>query len=236
MEPAVYVLFYVRRNKFKTSSVYYGMAKELHKEKKKKTPVIKRAKTGTIYPTFEIVSGKARITDPCYDKTTWCSTEIEGLKRGVWNAFVRMSDEGDWGERCADLFVWHSAYIKDEVFGKITRMKKGKDDEFDSILGGMGQILINASIGVDSGQAGVFDSKFFKNDKIAVGVPKTGPSSVCENEPWYSLCCDRTLNGEGWGAIPYGAVSSSGFGDGSYNAYKCLNDRGEVVGIRIVFL
>ena len=196
----------------------------------------KRAKEGTMYPQFEIVSGEVRVTDPCYDKDTWCSAGVKGLKKGAWNAFVRKSDEKDWGNRCADLFVWHSDYQKDEVFGIITRKKK-RDEEYDEIKGGMGQKEISASIGVDSGQAGVFDAQFFKDDKAVQGVARVNKGeAICENEPWYSMCCDRTLSEKSWGTIPYGAVSSSGFGDGSYTAYECLNNKKEVVGIRIVFL
>ena len=195
-----------------------------------------KEKSGTIYKQFEIVSGEVRVTDPCYDETTWCSAEVSNVKNGIWNAWAKKSDEKGSEGRCADLFVWHTDYQKDKVFGIIERIKKG-EEEFDRIKGGMGQIRIPAEIGVDSGQAGVFDSKFFKDDKVAKGVERIyTKEAICVDEPWYSLCCDRTLNDEGWGVIPYGAVSSSGWGDGGYTAYKCLNASKEVIGIRIVFL
>jgi len=195
----------------------------------------KRKKEGTMYPQFMVVSGNVRVTDPCYDADTWCSTNVNNVKNGTWNAFVKKQSEGMWGERCAELFVWHSDYQKDEVFGKITRKQKGRND-YDEITGGMGQKDISATIGVDSGQAGVFDAQFFKDDKSVTGVKRMHSNIICEDELWYSMCCDRTLSDKSWGVIPYGAVSSSGFGDGSYTAYKCFNNNKEVVGIRIVFI
>jgi hypothetical protein len=48
------------------------------------------------------------------------------------------------------------------------------------------------------------------------------------------MCCDRTLHKDQAGVIPFGAVSSSGGGDGYY---KCLvkKDGDEVVGVLIDF-
>ena len=197
----------------------------------------KRNKTGEITTPFEVVSGKVRVTDPCYDIDTWCAASVENVKNGKWNAYVRKTDQGEWGERCSELFVWHADYEKDEVFGKITYEAKGNDRVLEYKSGGMKSVEISSEIGVDSGQAGVFDSKFYKDDKSIEGVERSGESEIiCEDEPWYSICCDKTLGEQGWGTIPYGAISRSGYGDGGYDAFKCLNSKREVVGIRIVFI
>lgn len=180
---------------------------------------ITRKESGLITSPFEVVSGVVRVTDPCYDPTTWCSAEVKKVKNGKWNASVRKSNEQMWGERCAELFVWHSDHKQEEVFN------------------GMKRVEIKEEIGVDSGQAGVFDAKFYKDDKSVKGVERIGNHApICADEPWYSICCDRTLSDQSWGTIPYGAVSSSGFGDGGYTGYKYLNSKGEVVGIKIVFI
>lgn len=184
---------------------------------KKKELKEERPAEGTLTKEFEVVSGKVRITDPCYDAGTWCSTEVEKVKNGKWNAFVTKSDEGDWGMRCAVLEVWHSDYKKEVVI-------------FDNMK------FIDADIGVDSGQCGIFDSKFYKNEEVAKkfydGVT-TNPFD--KDDLWYSMSCDQTLGEEQWGAIPYGAVSSSGYGDGSYQAFKTVIG-GEIVAIKIVFI
>jgi hypothetical protein len=182
----------------------------------------KRKKDGELNPPFEVVSGKLRVTDPCYDKQEVYSAVVDNVRNGKWNADVRIINMRAWGKRCAELLVWHTGYTKDDVFGKDSEMKK---------------IEIDEQIGVDSGQAGVFDAKFYKDDKSVEGVERTGNHKpICEDEPFYSMCCDRTLSEQGWGTLPYGAVSSSGTGDGGYTAYKTVNSKGEVVGIKIVFL
>ena len=88
-------------------------------------------------------------------------------------------------------------------------------------------------VGVDSGQAGVFDAKYFEDDKLARQYQVEDP--ICPDQPWYSLCCDRTLGETGAGIIPYGVVSSSGLGDGSYSYYTNTVD-GKTVGVQIVFM
>jgi hypothetical protein len=185
---------------------------------KKKLTQEERPAAGTLTKEFEIVSGKVRITDPCYDTSTWCSTEVDKVKNGKWNAFVTKSDEGDWGMRCAVLEVWHSDYKKEVVIND--NMK-----------------YIDADIGVDSGQAGIFDSKFYKNEEVAnkFYTEKGTGRPFDPDDLWYSLSCDQTLGEEQWGAIPYGAVSSSGYGDGSYRAYK-TEIGGEIVAIKIIFI
>lgn len=181
-----------------------------------------RRKSGTIIEQFEVVSGKVQITDPGYDKTIWCAATIENVKNGKWNAYANQKDAGDgWGTRCTELMVWHSDYQQ-----KVVSLMKA--------------LLVTEEIGVDSGQAGVFDSKFFKDDKSVEGVERQRNGEViCEDEPFYSMCCDRTLSETGWGTIPYGAVSSSGYGDGGYRAFvfrDTYSPGGPVVGIKIVFI
>jgi len=181
-----------------------------------------RKKTGELNPPFEVVSGKLRVTDPCYDKQEVYSAVVDNVKNGKWDADVRIKNDKNWGKRCAELFVWHTDYTKEEVFGNESEMK---------------EIEIDEQIGVDSGQAGVFDAKFYKDDKSVAGAERQrNGERICEDEPFYSMCCDRTLTEQGWGTIPYGAISSSGIGDGGYTAFKIIDRQGEVVGIKIVFL
>jgi len=147
--------------------------------------------------SFEVKSGKVRITDPCYKLDTWCAGTLK-VKKGDWEVEVIKSDEGDWGNRCAVLLAWHSDYPVDFEDGKF-------EEEFE--------------IGVDSGQAGIFDLKYYKDDQIVAKtkrICKDKLHRVCVDEPWYSICCDRTLSEIGAGVIPFGCVSSSGYGDGGY--------------------
>jgi len=170
---------------------------------------------------FKVVSGEIIVSDPCYDKPE--EMNIKNLsgrlkaKNGEWRAKVVTSDEGDWGQRVAYLICNHIDHpIKHDSQGLV-----GVDFE----------------VAVDSGQAGVFDSSNFKDDASVGGLKRYyKEDAICEDEPWYSICCDRTLNddGPGAGVIPHGAVSSTGYGDGGY---ECLvkKDGDEVVGVVINF-
>lgn len=76
-------------------------------------------------------------------------------------------------------------------------------------------------VGVDSGQAGFFDAERY-------------PSDGSDDEAFYNLCGDHTLGFRSAGVIDFGAVASSGFGDGGY---QCFVDSKEVAtAARIVFI
>ena len=47
--------------------------------------------------------------------------------------------------------------------------------------------------------------------------------------------CDRTLREEQWGTYDTGVVSSTGYGDGSYELQVCQMD-GMIHGFRIIFI
>ena len=156
---------------------------------------------------FEVESGKLVISDPCYARGTWCQGELKDVQNGKWKAKVIKSDEGSWGNRCAELIAEHPDAINASRFW---------DKE-------------NIDVGVDSGQAGIFDSDHFECDSDA-GNPKHD-----FGEPWYNMCCDITLGDLGAGVIPFGVVSSSGFGDGSYDCFTRKKD-GKTVAVKIIFI
>lgn len=164
---------------------------------------------------FIIETGKVRISDPCYDEDTWCAGVVDNVKSGTWQATVIKTNDEDWGERVAKLIAYHKDSISDveeiETF-------RENECEFD--------------VGVDSGQAGIFDVKHYKDDnQFKNEKPKADYGSI-----FYNFCCDATLSDLGAGVIPYGCVSSSGYGDGGYTATKYLNDDGQVVAIAIKFI
>lgn len=53
---------------------------------------------------------------------------------------------------------------------------------------------------------------------------------------WYEMCCDKTLSDQRAGTVPGGVVSSSGFGDGGYQAFFAKDDFGKVIAIKIIFI
>jgi len=83
-------------------------------------------------------TGKLFVTDPCYDRNTWCQGTLD-IEPGNYEAFLEKKDEGMWGVRCAILEIRRP---KVEV--------KDKDWQVTDI-----------NVGVDSGQAGFFDDSHF---------------------------------------------------------------------------
>jgi len=157
---------------------------------------------------FKVESGRINISDPCYDLGQGVSVSA---KNGEWIAYADFQDFGSWGKRVKSLVA--------EFSGTSSSVSSDQD-----------------SICVDSGQAGIFDAKKFKDDDSVAKVSRVHDKSICEDEPWYSICCDRTLSDKQWGVIPNGCVSSSGFGDGCYPVSILKDDSGKAVRVEINFI
>lgn len=170
--------------------------------------------------TFEIQSGSIILTDPCYDTNTWCQSILYNVKKGMYGALAIMDPKSN---RVKSLM----AYNLSSLF------------EYPDIC----ELLMSAPPlpqlgGVDSGQFGFFDLNHYrKNDSIGNAKLAEFMDSKEEGEAFYSACCyhtcDSTLK---YGTLPYGVVSSSGWGDGAYTlkAYKDLN--GEYIGFYVLFI
>lgn len=138
---------------------------------------------------FSVKSGKIVVSDPCYD-----TGELTVLARnGRWLASVKKTDEGSWGMRVASILVHHEEF---DPIGKDYR----EDVEY---------------IGVDSGQAGVFDLNSYGSGSF------------------YDTCCRAT--DKDFGFVPGGFVSSSGYGDGGYQV-RIHRSGGKSEAVEIVFI
>jgi len=151
---------------------------------------------------FEVQSDKLRVTDPCYDKGTWCSGLIEDVKPGLWDANVKTMNN-----RVAELIAYHT-----NVKSIDSKKNKWEEQEFE--------------IGVDSGQCGIFEDKFYPDGE-------TGDFN--DDSSFYGKCCNLTLNKGGVGVLDFGVVSTSGWGDGTYFCYT-IEEKGIVVGVKVVFM
>ena len=80
--------------------------------------------------------GVVDITDPCYDKDTWCRINGVEVVPGRYECSIQISDEGVWGKRVAVIGI----YLTD------CSRERGT-------LGKIGEI------GVDAGLAGFFEDK-----------------------------------------------------------------------------
>ena len=133
---------------------------------------------------FKSESGAFRVADPCYTPDTWCLGVLSRVAPGVWKAYVKKYAKE---ERVARLLVIHETCIVDGVTSQLVLNKK-----------------LKADIGVDSGQAGFFDTT----------LDTWGRKG---NDAAYEAICALTLDTpDSAGVCEKGAVSSSGFGDGSY--------------------
>ena len=173
---------------------------------------------------FEVTSGKLVCSDPCYSIPTWCQGIVENVKNGVWGAEINLSDQQDWGMRVASLYI-----VNEHANATMTDIEtKIFEDE-----------PLNFAAGVDSGQFGFFDFAHYRNDESAKDLPKQDFGEnydIQEGDAWYRACSGLTLGDEQWGVLPNGVVSSSGFGDGSYDVYGYKDAYGEYVAFAVVFI
>ena len=164
---------------------------------------------------FDITINHVRISDPCYDKSSWGCINIPNCKIGKWVAEIEKE-----GNRVSVL----KAMLFDHDEHSL-KWKKFKE-----------------KISVDSGQAGIYDDRYYKDDKI---IPDNfsfeynfnGKKENLSAKNWYGLNCCKTLDDNGWGIIPFGCVSSTGYGDGDYPVYYQIDeDLQEMVALKIVYI
>lgn len=160
--------------------------------------------------SFEVKSGKLRISDPCYDLDTWCAGTLDNVLNGKWNAKIEESDKGSWGIRVSNLVAVHENYALSANNPELTKI----------------------DVGVDSGQCGIFDlDQYPKDDPGEYGDKNSFYGKVC------NLTCNEDDMNQSAGIIDnFGVVSRSGYGDGSYECYVRRNVKGEIVAAEIVFL
>ena len=171
---------------------------------------------------FIVETSKVYITDPIYD---YENEDFGGLtidvKSGEWQGYVLKTN--DKYTKIMELIAY--------------RVDVDKRDLETVKLG---------SIAVDSGQAGIFDAKYFKDDDN-VGDKKLAKYDQFfaneKGEKWLRMCeyasgdyanyktkelklpCD---------VIPNGIVSASGYGDGNYDVYAGY-DNNEITYLMISF-
>ena len=170
--------------------------------------------------TFQVVSGKLAVSDPCYEVDVWCRGELENVKNGTWRASAIEQNAGRWGKRISRLIAVHEEHL---------------DETEDATYTGFPE-LAPFEVGVDSGQAGIFDAAHYRDASILPEGDHKHLFEGAEAEPWYDYCCDITLSDLSAGVLPYGCVSSSGYGDGGYDCFFWKDDDGKVIRVEIEFI
>src|SRR5581483_11637394 len=134
-----------------------------------------RSKRTVALGTFDVTTPKLIVADPGYDldtaKTSGLGAVLENCKPGTWQAQVVVKEFNEPGFSLAsELRVWNTN-ITDAALLKWEKQKGG--------------------VGVDSGQAGVYDAGHFHDPRLVptnmnwtVGRP--GPADP--QDLWYSFC------------------------------------------------
>lgn len=173
-----------------------------------------RTETIVDFGTFSVTSGELVLSDPCYGLDVWCLKKVDGVKSGTWKFYGIQSDEGIFGKRISAIYAVHA------------------DAEEVSLVS---EHIDN--LGVDSGQFGIFDADFYRNDSQFSDdfAPKNDFAKGEEGGKFYGACCDLTLSDQHGGVLSGGGVTSSGYGDGCYEG--CLYSlEGEIVGAYVRFI
>lgn len=210
---------------------------------------------------FSVTAGALRVTDPCYDMETWCAGTLENVRNGLWHAHVgyhkdsldmemnakwranRVEElekakggvmESYYAEKLKEYDEASAAYIGRVAYIHIVQADT-LTDQFNHELPLSDSFeLTGIDVGVDSGQAGFFDL-----EKYALAVSDKGERRADRGqtfEEFYDSVCDLTLDRKSFGVVPFGCVSSSGYGDGGYECYVRRNEVGEAVEALIVFI
>lgn len=111
------------------------------------------------------LGSKVMVSDPCYGLNTWCQGVLDNVLPGEYECTVEHSDEGEWGIRVSAIEVTHEDYK-----GKFMEMSP---EEFD--------------VGVDSGQAGIFDYDYYCKYHT-----DTNERDYVDDD-WYDRVCEITI-------------------------------------------
>jgi hypothetical protein len=164
------------------------------------------------------LENRVMVSDPCYTIPTWCQIIVDKVEPGYYEPFVKISDEGSWGKRVSLLMCIHEEYIDSDL--------------------NLNWVEHGGTVGVDSGQSGIFSMRSYRNDEHPIDRGNGDFELSMYDEPgdrWYEKMCQRTLSDESWGVYDEGLVSSSGYGDGSYTLFVLMTEDDTVVGFCIDF-
>lgn len=177
--------------------------------------------------TFKVTSGFIVASDPCYEIPTWCQG-IVPAKNGEWEVYVEIDD---YDGRVKNISAWNIEAAQDNHHLPNEVYSAG---------------FLPHSFGVDSGQFGYFDKDAYRNDAVITpDIPTwkeydTNHTKDETGEKFYSACCEATLtkntDTEGYGVLPFGLVSRSGWGDGSYPTTGIQDKDGNYIALATVFI
>lgn len=168
--------------------------------------------------SFEI-SGKMRVSDPCYKPDVWCCGTLN-TRPGIWRAAVMVMDDkmtDGWGDRVAVIAAKHECC----TIPLDTETINNSTDGSEVIAPWK---MADFEVGVDSGQAGFYDDNNF--------VERNGG----EDDDWYDEMCSISMSRARAGVFSDGVVTRSGYGDGGYPCIYRTGSDGLVEFVYVIFI
>ena len=171
-----------------------------------------------IYEKIQL-KDKVVLGDPCYSLNS--VSIINNVLPGTYCTIIRVVDCDSWGNRVSRLMAFHENHAH-----KIQYNDDNPETLYDSFTGL--KCSDSEIIGVDSGQAGIYDYDYFcENEK---------ERNYNDKNSWYRKICDMTIESHGGCLDNKCVVSNSGYGDGGYKTYLFkTKDTNQVVGFVIDF-
>lgn len=163
---------------------------------------------------FNVPDGIIDITDPCYEKDTWCAMFDVKIKPGTYFCYIDMvnfpslytEENNNEIKRIEDERIMALTIKHEDFINKPTKR----------------WIEINSNIGVDAGLCGFYNHKpNFEGQSIWEAFI----DNLKKFEGSFNTCDLK----------PYGITVSSGFGDGCYCAYKAKNKDNEIYALQLRF-
>lgn len=209
--------------------------------------------------SFLTTSDRLRISDPCYDKNVECTGIVFPTIRGEWEAFTAKESIEGWGDRNTLLLVKAKNAVAVGDW-KLLDMDIGVDagmagifdeskyqTEFTTPVSLSGELEYERKgwkYQLERSREHLKSAKntrmelHFQNqiEEYELDIASYDTKAASSTKDFYKACCSIAKGDVGAGTIPYGAVSSSGFGDGSYVVYGRKTSQGEVAEIKIVFI
>ncbi len=191
---------------------------------------------------------------------TWCSGKIL-VKSGKYKVYVKKGDVPSWGDRVHALYIVHEDFSLEKLSFKKTDIDVGVDSgqagffnedlyqkDLPEEVPLIGDEQYNRRCHSHPYDAETLEKfKEFIKDKISKEEferitenlknkhnPVINPEDCEKSKEFYKVCCSMTLGDLSAGVEIFGAVSSSGFGDGGYSCYVSEGD--EIVASYIEFI
>ena len=158
---------------------------------------------------FDLSQPVLRVSDPCYEKDTWCAFTVDAVP-GQWRASATFEDDDVRGYCVSRLAIAHESLEGPLEFSKFDQTPAG-------------------NAGVDSGQCGFYDDAKYPSDKAEFEY---------EDGRFYGDICSALSVTYDYGDAEYpasvipagfGAASQTFYGDGGYPCRVMRNKEGLVV-------